>query len=219
MPKVLDYLGRRFTRLVVMSRAPNTKQGASAWYCTCDCGETQVYARSTDLRRGDSQSCGCATGALIAAANTVHGMSRTRVYKVWRAMHDRCYNSNNANYYLYGGRGIRVCKRWFSFDTFRTDMGERGPGLSLERRNNDGMYSPQNCHWATHTEQGNNKRTNVRIQVGGRVQTIAQWARETEQPPLRIWQRLSRGWSAERAVSTPVQPKRGKKVNIESARL
>lgn len=216
MPKVVDYLGLRFTRLLVKERAPNTKQGASAWYCDCDCGKTKVYARSTDLRRGDSQSCGCATGKLIAAANTKHGMARTRLYKVWRAMHDRCYNKQRENYPLYGARGIKVCARWHTFENFYADMGYCAPGLSLERRNNFKGYAPANCYWATRTEQANNQRNNRRITMNDKTQTIAQWARETGHPPLRIWQRLSRGWSVEAALTVP---RKGNKIDIHSARL
>lgn len=216
MPKAVDYLGLRFTRLLVKERAPNTKQGASAWYCDCDCGKTKVYARSTDLRRGDSQSCGCATGKLIAVANTTHGMSRTRLYKVWRAMHDRCYNKQVEHYPLYGARGIKVCVRWHTFENFYADMGGCTPGLSLERRNNYKGYAPANCYWATRTEQANNQRSNRRITMNGKTQTIAQWARETGHPPLRIWQRLSRGWDAVAALTTP---KKGKKLDIYSSTL
>lgn len=213
MPKKCNYLGIRFTKLLVVAAAPNTKSGASAWWCVCDCGKAAVYARSTDLRRGDSQSCGCTTGALISAANTTHGMSRTRVYKCWRAMHDRCYNSNTENYHLYGARGIRVCKRWFSFPAFYADMGDRGMGLSLERRNNMRGYSPSNCYWATHAQQQVNKRNNRMLVFNGERKALAQWAQQYSQPPLRVWQRLDRGWSVERALTTPL---RGKVLHLQS---
>lgn len=217
MPKKLDYVGRRFSMLLVQEAAPNTKQGASAWWCLCDCGK-RVYARSTDLRRADSQSCGCATGKLIAAANTTHGKSRSPIYGVWKAMMDRCYNPRRPNFADYGGRGITVCARWRIFTQFYADMGDCPRGHSLERRNNHKGYSPANCYWATRVEQGNNMRSNRLLTFNGQEKTMANWARETGHPPLRILQRLQRGWSVERALTTPkVIPIRGKVLHIEGS--
>ena len=220
MPKKLDYLGRRFNMLLVVAPAPNTKQGASAWYCVCDCGTGNVYARSTDLRRGDCQSCGCSTGRLIRAANSTHGLSKTRLYKCWRAMHDRCSNANVNSYRSHGARGITVCTRWRTFENFASDMGERPPGYTLERMDNDKGYSPGNCYWATKMEQANNKRTNRRFTVDGANMTLAQLARAFGHPPLRVWYRLKQGWDIHTALMTPPLPRtgslKGKAIHISS---
>ena len=211
MPKRVDYLGKKFRMLTVIARAPNTKQGATAWWCMCDCGKGGVYARSTDLRRGDVGSCGCATGRFITEANTKHGLSRTRVYKVWRAMLDRCYNPGMPNYHNYGGRGVRVVKRWHTFEHFYADMGDRPTGMSLERKHNSRWYSPGNCLWATAITQQNNRRNNRKIIFKGRSKTLAEWARQYGHPPLRLWHRLNRGWPVSKAITAPSM--RQKKVN------
>lgn len=118
-------------------------------------------------------------------------------------MHDRCYNPNTRTYATHGARGIKVCKRWFKFEHFYADMGPRPDGMTLERKNNDGNYTPSNCCWATPKQQGRNRRSNRILEYNGRKQIVADWAREYGMPPLRLWQRLNRGWSVEKALTTP----------------
>jgi len=139
-------------------------------------------------------------------------MSRTKVYAVWRAMLQRCENPKAQRYSMYGARGIRVCKRWHVFENFYADMGPPPKGRSIERKNNDGNYTPSNCYWATAKEQAANLQRTRRLTYAGRTMNIAEWARETKQPPLRIWQRLNRGWSVGDALTHP--PIRGKVLHI-----
>jgi len=122
---------------------------------------------------------------------------------VWAAMIQRCTNRKNKKYPSYGGRGITVCTRWRESSTaFLTDMGPRPtPEHSLERRDNDGHYEPENCKWATVEDQMSNQRSNRRLTFNDRTLTAAQWARELNCSPMKIYNRLWAGWSDERILA------------------
>lgn len=137
------------------------------------------------------------------AVNTTHGYSRTDVYAIWVGMKYRCRIKKSKGYHLYGGRGIRVCKRWRKFENFLSDMGDRPKGMSIDRINNSGDYRPSNCRWATRRQQANNVRTNVRIKYLGITKTLTEWARELEVSSTCIKDRIKRGWSVEKTFSTP----------------
>lgn len=122
----------------------------------------------------------------------------------------RCHNARNTSFANYGGRGIQVCERWReSFEAFLADMGPRpSPDHSIERRDNDGSYSPENCVWATKIEQNRNTRQNVLLTINGRTQCRSAWAAEVGIRAHAIRDRMEKlGWPAERAVLTPVDPK------------
>lgn len=134
-----------------------------------------------------------------------HGMGKTRIYAVWNAMRARCSNPNNGSYADYGARGITVCERWQKFENFLADMGVPAPGMTLERKDNDLCYSPDNCVWAPRFVQNRNTRRNLFITYQGRTQILTDWARELDLPLLCIWKRLNRGWSVDRAFTQPVR--------------
>ena len=135
-----------------------------------------------------------------------HGMADTPIYKIWVDMRQRCCNSNRHNFKHYGGRGISVCERWQVFENFYEDMKDRPSARhSLERKNNDGPYSPDNCVWATVEVQRNNMRSNRWIEIDGRRLTIGAWAKERGIDERLIRIRIKRGVSERDAVMLPVQ--------------
>ncbi len=132
-----------------------------------------------------------------------HGMSKLCTYRVWADMKKRCSNENCPSYERYGKRGIFVCERWKNFENFIADMGERPDGLTLERIDNNGPYSPENCRWATPKEQAGNKRNNVYLELHGKKQLLEAWADELGVNPCMLRRRQLSGWSDERAITTP----------------
>lgn len=206
-----DLTGQRFGKLTVISRAETKKDRKARWLCRCDCGnETIVIGRS--LRVGMTQSCGCKSIERCAAmgkANATHGLSRTRLYRIWNGMVRRCHNPKAQHYEYYGGRGITVCPEWRdSFETFREWALANGyrEDLSIDRENNDGPYSPDNCRWATDLEQANNMSSNTIITYNGKAQNLKQWASELGISYTALICRFDRGWSIDKAFSTPTTP-------------
>jgi hypothetical protein len=165
-----------------------------------------VITLDTNLKNGHTQSCKC----LRKELNEKHGHNKrgktTRTYNAWRSMKDRCYDETSDSYKNYGGRGIQVCDRWInSFENFLFDMGECPPGLTLGRIDNDENYEPQNCEWQTSLQQQNNTRSNVYVDFQGRRMTLAEAARFVEMNYQTLCTRLQRGWSLERALTTPTR--------------
>lgn len=191
--------GEVFGRLTIIGEAP--KHGLDVHrrvYARCECGTERDIMFSL-LVTGKTVSCGC----YRKTKNITHGRSQSRTYRIYRDMLTRCNNPHYKEYHLYGGRGIKVCDRWQgSFDNFLSDMGERPKGMSLDRIDNEGHYTPENCHWATGFEQANNKRNNVILEYHGRRQTAPQWARELGISVRNIYSRRRSGWSDERILST-----------------
>jgi len=173
--------------------------------CKCDCGTIRLV-RKLCFTSGQSQSCGCRTKEINKRLNTSHGLYYSPLYMIWRNMHGRCYDPENKRYKRYGARGIIVCERWHDLALFVADnQSMYKPGLTLDRKNNDGQYSPDNCRWATRIEQANNKSTNRLITYKGKTQNISQWADELSIPRSCLYLRISRrGWPVEKALTTPV---------------
>lgn len=204
--KTADSLeGQKFGRLEVLWRAANKVEpsGAvrTAWQCSCECGNGLVVTGHA-LKKGHTRSCGC----LTKEKPIKHGRSRAPVYRSWAAMIQRCGNPKTRNFDAYGGRGITVCDKWKTFKGFYEDMGDPAPGMTIDRIDNERGYGPGNCRWASREEQANNCRTNVFLSYAGNTLTISQWTRVTGISKGTIKNRLKRGWSAERALTTPIPP-------------
>lgn len=176
MPRFIDRAGQRYGRLTAVRCE---KRGRNyAWFCNCDCGG-DTWVSSTQLNR--TKSCGCLQREVTSRANSTHGFARpgrvSPTYSAWVGAKGRCYNPADSRFSHYGGRGIRVCDRWLnSFENFVGDMGERPPGLTLERNDVNGDYEPDNCRWATRQEQSDNRRRTIWVEHAGSRLTLKSYA-------------------------------------------
>lgn len=151
MSKKIEMVGCRFGKWLVVKNVSQAK-----WECLCDCG-TRRIVDGHSLRRGLSKSCGCWNLEVLKKAKK-HGMCRTPTYDSWIKMISRCNNPKDSDYKAWGGRGIKVCKRWLKFENFFVDMGLKPKKLTLDRINNEGNYKKINCRWATSFQQARNQR-------------------------------------------------------------
>lgn len=209
--KVIDMTGQRYGRLVAKERAGSVRSGA-AWIFVCDCGR-ETRASTRDVRSGNTSSCGCLLNERRAVAgkkNVRHGMSRTPTYEAWFNLHKRCNDPKHKSFDAYGGRGIRVCERWKRFDEFLLDMGVRPPGMTIDRRDNNGHYEPSNCRWATPSEQARNRRSNTSIEAFGCVKTLVEWGEDARCSVSTdvVSHRIRAGWPTEKAISFPKRLRR-----------
>lgn len=172
--KRIDMTGQKFGRLTALSYVGCSPVGAR-WRCQCDCGNIIETNRNNLInKRAPTQSCGCLRRENSSELHRTHGMSGSPTYRTWFSMRKRCEDKNDDHYKWYGARGINICERWRSFENFLSDMGVRPKGKTLDRVDNDGPYSPENCKWSTQKEQMNNTRNSLRFE--GR--TIQEWSKE-----------------------------------------
>lgn len=173
----------------------------------CNCGQS-FSALIENVKSCNSTRCQKCISENITKRKIRHGFSRKGMkrdeYKIWEGMKDRCNRINHKQYNLYGGRGIKVCKRWEKFENFYADMGDRPSKIhSIERKNNNKGYNKPNCVWATPKEQANNRSTNINIRYNGEIKNLTQWCEELQIPYLIVRQRIVKHkWSIEKAFQT-----------------
>ena len=206
MKTLMDLTGQRYGRLLVLSEAERigTKR---YWLCKCDCGKTTTVQHG-NIRDGQVTSCGCLRSELSSSRNGTHHMANSPEYQAWYHMKQRCRDTAKDKPAYYD-RGIMVCERWsgpHGFTNFLADMGKK-PSLkySIDRIDNNANYSPENCRWATPTEQNRNKRNNHFVEFRGERVTLGELAERYGILCQTLHGRvLTLGWDIERAVTTPV---------------
>lgn len=179
---------------------PSNQSGK--WKCQCVCGTIKdVY--TSNLRSGKTHSCGCHAKSVNSARMSTHNESKSKLYGVWLAMRRRCYLKTTRDYENWGGRGIKVCDEWQSYEPFRDWAMTNGyqEGLTLDRKDNDKDYSPDNCRWVNRFVQSNNKRNNHFVEINGEIHTIAEWCRLRNIKKGAFQSRLKLGWTGEKLLA------------------
>lgn len=185
-----NLLDSRFGRLLVISRASNTRAHKAQWLCQCDCGAFTIVPTGT-LRTGHTQSCGCLHRELLSERQARHRMSESPEFRIYAGLITRCTNSNRQQWKDYGGRGIRCL--FVSFEEFYAEVGPRpSPRHTIERISNDGDYAKGNIRWATRKEQNRNRRDNILVTHDGKTQCIGAWAEELGIHPQTLYSRHTR---------------------------
>ena len=188
-----DLSGMVFGYLTALERCGSNKYGKGLYKCRCRCGKVLIVD-SQSLKTGNTRSCGCLHNELLSERMTTHGMSKTRLYRVWKNIVKRCKNPNSKNYKDYGGRGITVCDRWLKFESFYDDMGVGyREDLEIDRIDNDKGYYPDNCRWVTHSDNQRNKRTNHRVTTSAGNLTVAGLAEKANVDYGTMISRIKRG--------------------------
>lgn len=198
--------GKTFHRLTVekfVGRVDHIGYHRYHYQCRCICGTVKVLS-DTEIRMG-TKSCGCLIRDVLMERNYKHGMCDSTEYQSWSDMIKRCTNPNAAGWKHYGGRGIKVCERWKSFQNFLDDLGQKPTSKhTIDRYPNvNGDYEPSNTRWATKKEQGRNKRDNRLITVEGVTRCVSEWNEVMKLPYGTINNRLFYGWEEQESVTTP----------------
>lgn len=179
--------GDKYGRYTVLGVFKQPKGYQKYVHVQCDCGSQPRYVQVGTVRNGSAQSCGC----LHKERVSTHGLSGTKLFTIWGHMVNRCANPRDKKFARYGGRGIKVCDRWLDPNKFVEDMGPTfRRGLTIDRIDNDGDYTPDNCRWATRSVQNRNYSRNVLVTYNGQTKCLKQWAEELGLNYGTLWDRI-----------------------------
>lgn len=224
MGEIMNLIGQKYGRLTVIEyvgkKTDIKGKSKSIWKCQCDCGNyTECSTGDLRSKRNPTKSCGCLKKETWHNIITKHGKCHHRLYAIWQSMKRRCYSKNDPRYKTYGGRGITVCDEWLGergFENFYQwainagwDDKKDRKQQSIDRKNNNLPYCPENCKFSNSIEQAQHTTRSHYLEYNGEVHTIAEWEKITGLGRGCIGQRIAKlGWDAEKAITTP---KRGKK--------
>lgn len=206
--RMIDLSGKRFGRLIVIEKDKSDCKKGLSWLCECDCGN-RCIVWGIYLRNGDTKSCGCLHKDVVSKQMSTHGLSKTRLYRIWSNIKTRCYNPNSDNYKYYGGKGIYMCDEWKNnFLCFRDWAINNGwneelskQDWTIDRIDNSKPYCPENCRWANHITQCNNQTSNKMFEYNNEVHTMSEWARILGIKYTTLRARISRGHTFEEAIT------------------
>lgn len=213
--------GQKFGRLTVISYQGNNKDRHALWLCKCDCGN-EVIKTSSYLRRGKAVSCGCWAKEKcrkMGKDNLKYPNAIPRLLSIWTGMKYRCNNKNSADWKNYGHRGIKVCDEWMnSFESFQSWAISNGykDNLTIERKNVNGDYCPENCCWIENKEQVWNKTNTVRVDINGKQYVLKDLCEKYNLVHNRVIQRIRKGWDVRIALFAPCFYRGPKKIKQES---
>ena len=196
---MLDVTGERYGRLVALRRVDKKyKNRGHYWAFQCDCGNVKEYPLNS-VRAGLVKSCGC--------LHRPHGKSKTRLHRIWCDMRERCRNDGHKSHERWAGKGITVCEEWNDYLTFEEWALSHGykDDLTIDRIDNDKGYNPDNCRWATYSEQARNTSHNRYININGESHIVKDWCEILKTvTPSTVYKRVRNyGWSIEKALTTP----------------
>lgn len=208
--KKLDLVGKKFGRLTVLRFSNMNKHHKSCFVCKCDCGN-EIITVGAGILSGNTLSCGCLKKDTWQKVIRKHNLYNTKLYKTYHNMKNRCNNKDTKDYYLYGGRGIKICKEWSDpkngFINFYEWSLKNGFGdkMSIDRIDVNGDYSPENCRWATTEQQARNKRTNHLISYNGETHCIREWEELLGVNKHSIQTRITNGWDIKSALTKNIE--------------
>lgn len=204
-----NLIGEAFNRWLVIDFGEKTKDGHKTWLCECQCDKhTRRYVKEYSLISQKSKSCGCLQREKAKESKTKHGQCHTSLYNIWSEMKQRLTNEKCQHYKDYGGRGIKLYDSWVDFKNFYEWAVNNGykEGLSIERKDVNGDYCPENCEWIELKHQQRNKRTSNKIKINGEEKCLAEWCQIYNMPYNTVRGRIKLlGWNPEKALTYPIK--------------